>query len=67
MDRLLLEGMTFFGRHGVLPAERELGARFRVDVHPAWQVGKERRQRARQVQIGHQSIWATSTEEIAGR
>src|SRR5439155_22408255 len=32
MDRLLLEGMTFFGRHGVLPAERELGARFRVDV-----------------------------------
>ena len=32
MDRLLLEGMTFFGRHGVLPAERELGARFQVDV-----------------------------------
>jgi dihydroneopterin aldolase len=32
MDRLLLEGMTFFGRHGALPAERELGARFNVDV-----------------------------------
>lgn len=32
MDRLLLEGMTFFGRHGTLPAERELGARFSVDV-----------------------------------
>jgi dihydroneopterin aldolase len=32
MDRLLLEGMTFFGRHGALPAERELGARFSVDV-----------------------------------
>jgi dihydroneopterin aldolase len=32
MDRLLLEGMTFFGRHGVLAAERELGARFSVDV-----------------------------------
>ena len=32
MDRLLLEGMTFFGRHGVLAAERDLGARFRVDV-----------------------------------
>jgi dihydroneopterin aldolase len=32
MDRLLLEGMTFFGRHGALPAERELGARFTVDV-----------------------------------
>jgi dihydroneopterin aldolase len=32
MDRLLLEGMVFFGRHGALPAERELGARFTVDV-----------------------------------
>ncbi|HEV2952672.1 MAG TPA: dihydroneopterin aldolase [Candidatus Dormibacteraeota bacterium] len=32
MDRILLEGMAFFGRHGVFPAERELGARFVVDV-----------------------------------
>ena len=32
MDRLLLEGMIFFGRHGALAAERDLGARFTVDV-----------------------------------
>ncbi|HKA50246.1 MAG TPA: dihydroneopterin aldolase [Candidatus Dormibacteraeota bacterium] len=32
MDRLLLEGMAFFGHHGVHPAERELGARFVVDA-----------------------------------
>ncbi len=32
MDRILLEGLAFFGRHGVFPAERELGARFTVDV-----------------------------------
>jgi dihydroneopterin aldolase len=32
MDRILMEGMAFFGRHGVFPAERELGARFTVDV-----------------------------------
>jgi dihydroneopterin aldolase len=32
MDRLLLEGMVFFGRHGALATERELGARFTVDV-----------------------------------
>jgi dihydroneopterin aldolase len=31
-DRVLLEGMVFFGRHGVLPAERELGQRFVVSV-----------------------------------
>ncbi|MBX5492536.1 MAG: dihydroneopterin aldolase [Chloroflexi bacterium] len=31
-DRILLTGMAFFGRHGVLPAEQTLGARFVVDV-----------------------------------
>lgn len=31
-DRILLEGMTFHGRHGTLPAERELGQPFIVDV-----------------------------------
>lgn len=29
---MLLEGMVFRGRHGVLAAERELGQRFVVDV-----------------------------------
>ena len=32
VDRILMDGMAFFGRHGVFPAERELGARFSVDV-----------------------------------
>jgi dihydroneopterin aldolase len=32
MDRILMEGMAFFGHHGLFPAERELGARFLVDV-----------------------------------
>jgi dihydroneopterin aldolase len=31
-DRILLEGMHFTGYHGTLPAERELGQRFVVDV-----------------------------------
>jgi dihydroneopterin aldolase len=32
MDRVLLEGMTFLGRHGVRAAERERPQEFRVDV-----------------------------------
>ena len=32
MDRILLEGMSFQGRHGVRPAERELPQEFKVDV-----------------------------------
>ena len=31
-DRLVLEGMQFFGHHGDVPAERELGSRIHVDV-----------------------------------
>ena len=32
MDRILLSGMEFYGYHGVLQQERELGQRFIVDV-----------------------------------
>ena len=32
MDRIFLEGMTFYGQHGVDPAEKSLGQRFTVDV-----------------------------------
>ena len=31
-DRILLQGMVFFGRHGTLAAEQELGQQFVVDV-----------------------------------
>jgi dihydroneopterin aldolase len=31
-DRILLQGMVFFGRHGTIAAERELGQQFVVDV-----------------------------------
>jgi dihydroneopterin aldolase len=40
-DRILLEGMVFHGHHGTLPAERELGQPFvveielRLDLRPA--------------------------------
>jgi dihydroneopterin aldolase len=41
MDRIRLNGMVFYGYHGVLPEERALGQRFVVDIeviadlHPA--------------------------------
>ena len=31
-DRIILQGMRFFGRHGTIAAERELGQQFVVDV-----------------------------------
>ena len=31
-DRILLEGLVFYGRHGTLPSERELGQPFVLDI-----------------------------------
>ncbi len=32
MDRILLKGLSFFGRHGCHAAEKELGQKFLVDI-----------------------------------
>lgn len=32
MDKIILKGMQFFGFHGVLAAEKELGQKFIVDI-----------------------------------
>ena len=32
MDKIQLEGMVFYGYHGISPEERELGQRFLVDL-----------------------------------
>ncbi|MDF2936551.1 MAG: dihydroneopterin aldolase, partial [Paenibacillaceae bacterium] len=32
MDRMVLNGMEFFGYHGVFPEENKLGQRFYIDV-----------------------------------
>lgn len=32
MDKIILQGMEFYGFHGVLPEERSLGQRFIVDL-----------------------------------
>jgi dihydroneopterin aldolase len=32
VDKIILKGLQFYGHHGVLPQERELGRRFVVDL-----------------------------------
>jgi len=32
VDRIILKGLQFYGYHGVLPQERELGRRFVIDL-----------------------------------
>jgi dihydroneopterin aldolase len=43
MDRLLLREMSFYGYHGDVEAERELGGRYRVDL----EIGMDLTQAAR--------------------
>ncbi len=38
-DRILLEGMVFYGHHGALPAEKELGQPFVVDLELSLDLG----------------------------
>ncbi len=40
MDKIILKGMKFFGRHGVLRQERELGQPFEVDLEIHLDLGK---------------------------
>lgn len=35
MDKIVLNGMEFFGYHGVIPEENKLGQRFYIDVEMA--------------------------------
>ena len=40
MDKILLSGLEFFGRHGCHNAERELGQRFLVDIELECDLGR---------------------------
>ena len=63
----LAEPVAHAGPLLVEPCDRVVHAR-RLHVEPARQVDEQRRQRRRQVHVGHRyPITATSTEEIAGR
>jgi len=48
-DRVLLSGMTFFGRHGVAKAENELGQKFEVDI----EISTDLRQAGRTDRLEH--------------
>lgn len=55
-----MDGMAFSGRHGVMPAERELGARFRVDV----ELGGDLRRAAASDQLADTVDYAAAYELI---
>lgn len=65
-DRLLLMGMSFFGRHGALPAERELGQTFAVDVTLEGDFSTARRSDRLEDALDYRRAWTQVREVVEG-
>jgi 7,8-dihydroneopterin aldolase/epimerase/oxygenase len=66
MDRLILTGMVFFGRHGALAAERELGRRFTVDVELEADLRAASESDRLEDTINYVEAYAIAREEVEG-
>ena len=65
-DRILLEGMLFFGRHGVSPEEKALGQQYQVDVEVEADLSAARASDTLQDTIDYRELYATVKAVIEG-
>lgn len=65
-DRLQLGDLVFFGHHGALPAERELGQDFTVDVTVEGDWGEARRSDRLEDALDYRVIWEAVREVVTG-
>jgi 7,8-dihydroneopterin aldolase/epimerase/oxygenase len=63
-DRIILHNMVFRGRHGVHPAERELGQRFEVDVELTLDLSQAMLSDALQDTVDYSRAYAIVREEV---
>jgi dihydroneopterin aldolase len=63
-DRIILQNMMFYGRHGVHPAERELGQRFEVDVELGFDLSRAMASDALQDTIDYGRAYTIVREEV---
>ena len=66
MDRILLNGLSFFGRHGCHAAERELGQKFLVDIELECDLSAPCASDDLQDSIDYVSIYNAAREVIEG-
>jgi dihydroneopterin aldolase len=66
MDRILLEGMSFQGRHGVRPAEREHLQEFKVDVEVDCDLSEPGRTDRVEDTVDYRQVHAIAREVIEG-
>ena len=66
MDRVLLEGMSFHGRHGVRGAERDQPQEFRVDVEVDCDLSEPGRTDRVEDTVDYRQVRAIAKEVIEG-
>jgi dihydroneopterin aldolase len=66
MDRILLNGLIFFGRHGCHDAERELGQKFTVDIELECDLRSAQQSDALEDTVDYVAIYNAAREIIEG-
>ena len=66
MDRIVLEGMTFSGRHGVRPAERDQFQEFKVDVEVDADLVRSGRSDRVEDTVDYRRLYAIAKEIVEG-
>jgi dihydroneopterin aldolase len=66
VDRIILQGMSFQGRHGVRPAEREHAQEFRVDVEVDCDLSEPGRTDRLEDTIDYTKVHAIAREVVEG-
>ena len=66
MDRILLEGLEFFGRHGCLDAERALGQKFVADIEVACDLSRSGATDELSDTLDYVRVFEIAREEIEG-
>jgi 7,8-dihydroneopterin aldolase/epimerase/oxygenase len=66
MDRILLQGMSFQGRHGVRPAERERPQEFKVDIELDCDLSEPGRTDRIEDTVDYRQVRAIAKEVIEG-
>lgn len=66
MDRIVLQGMSFSGRHGVGAAEREHAQRFKVDIEVEVDLSEAGRTDRLEDTIDYRQVRAIAKETIEG-
>src|SRR5690606_37178582 len=66
MDRILLQGMRFWGHHGLLPHEREQGQPFEVDLEVELDLSRARESDRLEETVDYRLLFRAVQEVVEG-